>query len=55
MKHAAKMVNIHKTVFIKSNFEIIPQNTFSGFCQNFSQAMDEVENFFLQFFKSLGS
>jgi hypothetical protein len=25
------------------------KNTFSGFCQKFPQAMDEVENFFCQF------
>jgi hypothetical protein len=29
------------------------KNAFSGFCQKFPQAMDEVENFFLPVSKSL--
>jgi hypothetical protein len=43
------MVNIHKTGFLKFNLEIIPKNTISGFCQNFSQAMDELKFFFANF------
>jgi hypothetical protein len=54
MKHAEKIVKIHQTVFLKINFEVIPKNTFFGFCQNFSQAMDEVEIFFLPISQSLG-
>jgi hypothetical protein len=30
------------------------KNAFSGFCQKFPQAIDEVENFFLTISKSLG-
>ncbi len=45
MKHAEKMVNIHQTGFLKLNFEIIQKNTFTSFCQKFSQAMDEIEIF----------
>jgi hypothetical protein len=40
------MVEICRTRLLKLNFEIIPKNTFSGFCQKFPQATDEVENFF---------
>jgi hypothetical protein len=36
-------------VFLKLNFEAIPKNAFSGFCQKFLQAMDEVESFFANF------
>ncbi len=43
------MVKICQTGLQKLNFEIIPKNAFSGFCQKFPQAMDEVENFFCQF------
>jgi hypothetical protein len=38
-----------KHAFLKLNFETIPKYAFSGFCQKFSQAMDEVEIFFCQF------
>ncbi len=31
------------------NFETRPKNAFSGFCQKFPQAMDEVEIFFANF------
>jgi hypothetical protein len=54
MKHAEKMVNIHQTRFLKLNFEIKAKTAFSGFCQKFSQALDEVEHFFLPISKSLG-
>jgi len=47
------MVKICQTGLLKLNFEIIPKNTFSGFCQKFPQAMDAVENFFLPISKSL--
>ncbi len=43
------MVKICQTGLLKLNFEIIPKNAFSGFCQKFPQAMDEVEIFFFQF------
>jgi hypothetical protein len=43
------MVKIHKTGFLKLNFEIIPKKAFSGFCKKFSQAMDEDEFFFANF------
>jgi hypothetical protein len=43
------MVKICQMKVLKLNFEIIQKNTFSGFCQKFSQAMDEVEIFFCQF------
>jgi hypothetical protein len=44
------MVKICQAQLLKLNFEIIQQKkTFSGFCQKFSQAMHEVENFFCQF------
>jgi hypothetical protein len=43
------MVKIRQTGFQKLNFEIIQKNPLSGFCQKFSQAMDEVEIFFCQF------
>jgi hypothetical protein len=36
-------------VFLKLNVETIPKNAFSGFCQKFSQAKDEVEFFFANF------
>ena len=39
------MVKICQTGLLKSNFETRPKNAFSGFCQKFPQAMDEVENF----------
>ncbi len=48
------MVKICQTGLLKLNFEIRPKNAFSGFCQKFPQAMDEVENFFLPISKSLG-
>ena len=47
------MVKICQTGLQKLNFEIIPKNAFSGFCQKFPQAMDEVENFFLPISKPL--
>ncbi len=38
------MVKIRQTGLLKINFETIPKKkAFSGFCQKFSQAMDEVE------------
>jgi hypothetical protein len=49
IKHAEKMVKIRQTGFLKLNFENIPKNAFSGFCQKISQAMDEVEFFLCQF------
>ncbi len=48
------MVKICQTGLLKLNFETRPKNTFSGFCQKFPQAMDEVENVFLPISKSLG-
>jgi hypothetical protein len=47
------MVKICQMGLLKLNFEIIPKNAFSGFCQKFLQAMDEVENFFGPISKSL--
>jgi hypothetical protein len=43
MKHAEKIVNFHRTVFLKLNFEFIQKKRFSGFCQKFLQTMDEVD------------
>ena len=43
------MVKICQTGRQKLKFEIIAKNAFSGFCQKFSQAMDEVENFLAHF------
>ncbi len=48
------MVKICQTGLLKLNFETIQKKTFSGFCQKFPQAMDEVEKFFLPISKSLG-
>jgi len=48
------MVKICQTGLQKFNFEIIPKKAFSGFCQKFPQAMDEVEKIFLPISKSLG-
>jgi hypothetical protein len=48
------MVNICQTGLLTLNFEIIPKNAFSGFCQKFPQAMHEVENFFSSNFQILG-
>jgi hypothetical protein len=53
IEHAEKMVKICQTGLLKLNFETRPKNAFSDFCQQFSQAMDEVENFFLPVSKSL--
>jgi hypothetical protein len=53
-KHAEKMVKICQTGLQKFNFEILPKNAFSGFCQKFPQAMDEVEQFFFAYFQILG-
>jgi hypothetical protein len=39
------MVKIRQKGFLKLSFEILPKNTFSGFCQQISQAMDEVDFF----------
>ncbi len=43
------MVKICKTGLLQLNFETRPKNAFSGFCQKFPQAMDEVENFLANF------
>ncbi len=43
------MVKICPTELLKLNFELDQKNAFSGFCQKFLQAMDEIENFFCQF------
>ncbi len=48
------MVKICQIGLLKLNFKTRPKNAFSGFCQKFPQAMDEVENFFLPISKSLG-
>jgi hypothetical protein len=48
------MVKICQTGLLKLNFKLDQKNTFSGFCQKFPQAMDEVEKFFLPLSKSLG-
>jgi hypothetical protein len=48
------MVKICHTGLLKLNFKLDPKNAFSGFCQKFPQAMDEVENIFLPISKSLG-
>ncbi len=47
------MVKICQTWLLKLNFEIKPKKRFSGFCQKFTQAMDEVEIFLLPISKSL--
>jgi hypothetical protein len=47
------MVKIRQLGLLKLNFEKIQKNAFSGFCQKFLQAMDEVKNF-LPISKSLG-
>ncbi len=44
-----KLVKIRQTGLLKFNFEKIPKKAFSGFCQKFPQAMDEVKNFFANF------
>jgi hypothetical protein len=43
------MVKFWQMGLLKLNFEKIPKNVFSGFCQKFPQAMDEDEIFFCQF------
>jgi hypothetical protein len=43
------MVKICQTGLLKLKFKIILKNTISGFCQKFSQAMDEIEIFFANF------
>jgi hypothetical protein len=48
------MVKICQTGLLILNFEIIPKNTFSGFCQKFPQAMNEDEKFFFSNFQILG-
>jgi hypothetical protein len=47
------MVKICQTGLLILNFEIIPKNAFSGFCQKFPQAMHEVEKNFWPISKSL--
>ena len=37
------------TVFDLETLKLDQKNAFSGFCQKFPQAMDEVENFFAHF------
>ncbi len=44
-----KKVKIRQTGFLKLKFEIIPKNRIFRFCQKFSQAMVEVEIFFVNF------
>ncbi len=44
-----KMVKICQTGLLKLNFETVPKKAFNSFCQQFLQAMDEVEIFFCQF------
>ncbi len=48
------MVKICQTGLLKSTLKLDQKKAFSGFCQKFPQAMDEVENFFLPISKSLG-
>jgi hypothetical protein len=48
------MVKIYQTGLLKLSFELDPKNAFSGFCQKFPQAMDEVEIFFFANFQILG-
>ena len=48
------MVKICQTGLLNLNSEIMQKNAFSGFCQKFPQAMDEVENFFFANFQILG-
>jgi hypothetical protein len=43
------MVKICQTGLLKLNFEIIPKNAFSGFCQKFPQAMMKLKFFFANF------
>ncbi len=47
------MLKICQTGLLKLNFEIIQKNAFSGFCQQFPQAMGEVEKFLGPISKSL--
>jgi len=42
------MVKIRQTGLLKLNFDT-KKNAFSGFCQKFSQAMEELKNSFCQF------
>jgi hypothetical protein len=44
------MVKICQNLTLKLD----PKNAFSGFCQKFPQAMDEIENFFWPISKYLG-
>jgi hypothetical protein len=48
-KDAEKIVKIRQMGFLKLSLEILPKYAFSGFYQNFPQAMDEVEIFFANF------
>jgi hypothetical protein len=44
------MVKICQRGLLKlQTLKLDPKNAFSGFCQKFPQAMDEVEHFFCQF------
>ncbi len=44
-----KMVKICQMGLLKLNFEIIPNNAFSGFAKNFRRPWMKVKNFFCQF------
>jgi len=46
IKYAEKMVKICEMGLLILNFEIIPKNAFSGFCQKIPQAVHEVEKIF---------
>jgi hypothetical protein len=48
------MVKICQKGLLKLNFETRPKNAFSGFCQKFPQAMDEVKKVFVANFQILG-
>jgi hypothetical protein len=48
------MVKIRQTGLLKFNFETYQKNAFSGFCQKFPQAMDEVKKNFFANFQILG-
>ncbi len=48
------MVKIYQTGLLKLNFETRPKKRIFWFLPKFTQAMDEVENFFLPISKSLG-
>jgi hypothetical protein len=46
------MLKIRQTVLL--TLKLDQKNAFSGFCQKFPQAMDEVEKFYFPISKSLG-